>query len=272
MENTFHDTNNNTNSYFPEIAADLNNTAKALIAEEKYEEALASFKKAEILYRHASKNNLEHLSDYVTVLSNMGFLHQAMDEYDEAFEKYEKVLSIRNSLTPEEKSLVHLPDTEKIMNALTAMSYSLNEQASHHRMKGEIDEGLEKAQKALSMCRLLVSNNPKPYLIFLATLLNDLAILHTAKAEHHEEALSEFNEALTIFRSQAKENPQDHLPSVAACLIGLSAFYINAVPDKTQSIMYAKEGIEIMNDFPALSTLDPYRECATQILQEHQKQ
>jgi len=62
-------------------------------------------------------------------------------------------------------------------------------------------------------------------------------------------AESLYKEALEIYRNLAEENPRVYLPDVAMTLNNLSLYYLKAVPDKEKSIAFAKEVMQIAQDF-----------------------
>lgn len=76
-------------------------------------------------------------------------------------------------------------------------------------------------EEALEIIRTFAKENPRTYLPDLATTLNNLANLHSAKYEFAE-ALEKYEEALAIRRALAKENPRTYLPDVATALNNLA--------------------------------------------------
>ena len=76
-------------------------------------------------------------------------------------------------------------------------------------------------EEALHIYRELAKENPRTYLPYVATTLNNLAVLHKAKNEYGE-ALEKYEEALQIRRELAKENPRTYLPYVATTLNNLA--------------------------------------------------
>jgi tetratricopeptide (TPR) repeat protein len=113
-------------------------------------------------------------------------------------------------------------------------------------------EAMPLYEEALKICRQLAEENPKAYLPYVATTLNNLAILHSNLNEYLQ-ALEEYEEALKIYRQLAEENPKAYLPDVAMTLNNLSIFYQNAIPNKELSLKYAREAIEVLdkcNDTP----------------------
>ncbi len=104
------------------------------------------------------------------------------------------------------------------------------------------DKSLEKYEEALTIYRELAEENPRTYLPYVATTLNNLANLHTKKNEFPQ-ALEKYEEALTIRRELAEENPRVNLPDVATTLNNLAN-------------LHSKN-----NDFP--QALEKYEEALT---------
>jgi len=84
-----------------------------------------------------------------------------------------------------------------------------------------IDSAIKNYQEALKVYRELANKNPRTYLPYVATTLNNLAVLHSDKNEFPQ-ALEKYEEALKIYRKLAKENPRTYLPDVAMTLNNLA--------------------------------------------------
>jgi hypothetical protein len=65
----------------------------------------------------------------------------------------------------------------------------------------------------------------------------------------------------------AAENPCTYLPDVAMTLLNLSIFYLQANPDKAQSVNMAREAIEILQDFQHIPRCQRYTEMSVLVLQ-----
>jgi len=76
-------------------------------------------------------------------------------------------------------------------------------------------------EEALQIYRKLAEENPRTYLPYVATTLNNLANLQKAKNEFGD-ALEKYEEALQIYRKLAEENPRTYLPDVAMTLNNLA--------------------------------------------------
>jgi hypothetical protein len=70
-----------------------------------------------------------------------------------------------------------------------------------------------------------------------------------------------------MYRTLAAENPRTYLPDVATTLINLSIFYLQARPDREQSIALAREVLEIAQDFQHVPRVMRYAATAVQVLQ-----
>ena len=71
------------------------------------------------------------------------------------------------------------------------------------------DEAIKQYEEALKIYRELAKENPRTYLPYMATTLNNLAVLQKAKNEFPQ-ALEKYEEALKIRRELAKENPRTY--------------------------------------------------------------
>ena len=76
----------------------------------------------------------------------------------------------------------------------------------------------------------------------------------------------EFDEALTIYRKLAEDNPCAYLPDVATTL-GNIAIYYQLVPDRERSINYAIESISILHQFIDNEAIQRYLNPAQSTLQ-----
>ncbi len=90
--------------------------------------------------------------------------------------------------------------------------------ANVHQKINEFPQALEKYEEALKIRRELAEKNPKTYLPYVATTLNNLANLHSAKNEFPQ-ALEKYEEALKIYRELAEESPERYEIDYAKTLI-----------------------------------------------------
>jgi tetratricopeptide (TPR) repeat protein len=81
-------------------------------------------------------------------------------------------------------------------------------------------------QEALQIRRELAVENPRSFLYYVATTLNNLAVLHKNKNERLI-AEQEYQEALEIYQELAVENPRSFLPDVAQTLNNLAILQKN---------------------------------------------
>ncbi|MFK8181952.1 MAG: tetratricopeptide repeat protein [Phormidesmis sp.] len=123
-------------------------------------------------------------------------------------------------------------------------------------------------EEALRIRRELAKENPRTYLPYVATTLNNLANLQSDRNDYAQ-AMDSYDEALRTYRELAKENPRTYLPDVAMTLVNLSIFYLQAKPDKAKSIALAHEVIEIAKGFPQVPIVQKYAEAAKQVLKAH---
>ncbi|MDA0269142.1 MAG: tetratricopeptide repeat-containing protein, partial [Cyanobacteria bacterium] len=98
--------------------------------------------------------------------------------------------------------------------------------------------------------------------------LNNLAVLQSAQNQLRD-AEASYREALQISRDLAAENPKAYLPDVATTLINLSIFYLQAQPDRDQSIALALEVLDIAQGFQEIPRVMNDAAKAVQVLQAH---
>jgi tetratricopeptide (TPR) repeat protein len=121
-------------------------------------------------------------------------------------------------------------------------------------------------EEALTQWRTLAAENPRTYLPDVAMTLNNLGLLQQAQNDY-DRAQASYAEALQIRRTLAAENPRTYLPNVAMTLINLSIFYLQARPDREQSIALAREVLEIAQDFQYVPRVMQDAAKAVQVLQ-----
>ncbi len=80
----------------------------------------------------------------------------------------------------------------------------------------------------------------------MAATLNNLAAFHSAKNEFTQ-ALSNYKEALQIYRNLAKDNPQTYLPNVARTLNNLTVLQ-QATNEFTQASDNYQEALQIYRE------------------------
>ena len=102
-------------------------------------------------------------------------------------------------------------------------------------------------QEALEIYRELAKQNPATFLPYVATTLNNLAVLHRNTNEMAI-AFSEYTEALEIYRELAKQNPATFLPDVAMTLNNLAALHWNT-NETALAISEYQEALQIYQDF-----------------------
>ena len=120
-------------------------------------------------------------------------------------------------------------------------------------------------QEVLETYRNLAQDNPRTFLPYVATTLNNLANLHSDKNDY-ESAEGEYREALEIRRNLAQENPRTFLPDLAMTLVNLSIFYLQAIPNREKSLALATETIQIAEQFPQFPIVQQYAEAAKQVI------
>ncbi len=83
-----------------------------------------------------------------------------------------------------------------------------------------------------------------------------------------DKALELYEEALSIYRKLAMENPATFLPRLAMTLINMSAFYFESVPNREKSISLAQEVVAIGKGFEQVPVVQSYVKKAIEILEK----
>jgi tetratricopeptide (TPR) repeat protein len=206
-------------------------------------------------YRALAQENPRTYLPYVAMtLNNLAILQKAQNELSGAEQNYQEALQIHRALA-QENPRTYLPDVATTLYNLAILQKAQN----------ELSGAEQNYQEALQIYRALAQENPRTYLPDVATTLYNLAILQKAQNELSG-AEQNCQEALQIRRALAQENPRTYLPDVAMTLINLSIFYLQAIPDKEQSIALATEALEITQQFPQVLMVQRYAETAIQVL------
>jgi tetratricopeptide (TPR) repeat protein len=120
-------------------------------------------------------------------------------------------------------------------------------------------------REALKIQRELASSNSQAYLPDVATTLNSMGIL-LININDYPKAEDSFREALKIRRELATSNPQVYLPDVAMTLANLAVFYLQNVPDREQSVKYAKEVLSYRSSLEHFPVGRRYIKIAEEVL------
>ncbi len=143
-------------------------------------------------------------------------------QFEQSFKNFEKALEIDNS--PE-----NIFEYAKTLQFLNYFKLSTS-----------------KYEEALKIYRELAKENPRTYLPYVATTLNNLANLHSDKNEFPQ-ALEKYEEALKIYRELAKENPRTYLPDVAMTLNNLAVLH-SAKNEFPQALEKYEEALKIYRE------------------------
>jgi len=172
----------------------LSQTAKALLEEGKLEEAGAILDR---LLASGEKTVEQMVADHVNRAA----------VYELQFQPYKALLHY-------EKAYHYRPDNTKY-----ALQYAFTLQKQNHHAKAQTVY-----QEALGTYRKLAQANPQAYLPYVATVLNNLAVLYsdTQRLNDSEQA---YQEALGTYRKLAQANSQAYLPYVAMTLNHLGNLY-----------------------------------------------
>ena len=250
----------NTDPYT--VASSLNNVGYALYdithftqAEFHYQRALVSFRELE------EKDPDRYRDDIAMVLYNLANLHSVTDHLQAAEMEYTEALAIYRQLADENpkefrpnvaKTLNYLANLHLRTEKLTYAEDEYTESIGIYRKYNESNPGSYLPQIASSLNKLasiysksnddkdllfaeskykesynkyyVLAEEDNSYLPDLAITLNNLAVLHD-NTKRYKEAEEEFNEALTIRRQLAEQNPDAYLPDVAMTLNNLGLLH-----------------------------------------------
>ena len=131
------------------------------------------------------------------------------------------------------------------------------------------DEAIEKYQEALEIFMyFFISHENKNYLPKTAFIFSKIADLHLNK-EEFQQAIEKYHNALTLYKMLVSESPENYLQNLIENLVKVSAFYLQSIPDKEQSISFAMDALKIASNFQTNTTIMEYAETAMQILIEN---
>jgi tetratricopeptide (TPR) repeat protein len=92
------------------------------------------------------------------------------------------------------------------------------------QQQNQFQEAVGVYETVLTLYRELAKANPEAYLPYVATTLNNLALLYSA-TQRMKAAEEAYREALSTYRELAKANPEAYLPYVATTLNNLAVLY-----------------------------------------------
>ena len=98
-------------------------------------------------------------------------------------------------------------------------------------------------QEALATYRQLAQDNSQAYLPYVATILNNLAVLYRA-TQRPSDSEQAYQEALAAYRQLTQDNPQAYVPYVATILSNLGFLNYNQGNSK-QAHAYVDEALTI---------------------------
>jgi tetratricopeptide (TPR) repeat protein len=225
----------NPNTYLFDIAANLNNLANLHRDQNKYEEAIKECEEALQIRRNLAEANPDTYLSYVaSTLSNLGVLYMEQKNYEEALKQGTEALKIRRALA-ESNPTTHLSDVATTLNNLAIL----------YKKQNKYEEAVKECEEALKIRRTLAKVNPNIYLPEVAITMCNLANVYK-KQNKYKEALKKYREALKISIKLANSNTRTYQIEVAAIKYNLAIFYLESLPNREKSIMYAIETIIIL--------------------------
>ncbi len=244
----------NPQTYLPDVAMTLNNLGILHSDKNEFPQAEEAYREALNIRRALAEVNPQtYLPKVAMTLNNLAVLHSDKNEFPQAEEAYSEALNIYRSLA-EVNPQIYLPDVAMTLNNLGIL----------HSDKNEFPQAEEAYREALNIRRALAEVNPQTYLPNVAMTLNNLGILHRVKNEFPQ-AEEAYREALNSYRALAEVNPQTYLPDVAMTATNISIFYLQSVPNKDQSLAFAKDALKAA--LPFVEILPVAQQIASTILQ-----
>ncbi|GHV52206.1 hypothetical protein FACS1894181_15090 [Bacteroidia bacterium] len=226
----------NPQAYLPYVAMTLNNLGILHWNNNNYPQAEASYTEALQTYKDLAEKNPQAYQPYVaTTLNNLGILQSDNNNYPQAEASYTEALQIYRELAATNPQ-AYLPYVATALNNLGVL----------YRKTNNYPQAEASYAEALKTYRELAAKNPQAYLPYVAMTLNNLGALHWNN-NNYPQAEASYAEALQIRRELAGTNPQAYLPDLGCTLGNLSELYKDGIPNKTLSLQYANEAIEVLN-------------------------
>ncbi len=200
------------------------------------------------------KLKLEHKYQLSEIYGDYGYLLYSDKEYQNAVEYWELSLKLKENLSaiyPQR----YLGKYASSLNNLGAMYYFL----------GQNDPAIQYSEKAIDITKNLAEVNPVSYNQDLSKRLNNLGCIYREKL-NRPAALRCFKESLSIKRSLAMNSPEIYLPEVAKTLINLSVLYQKPRQNRSISLRYLDEAIDILDRFKHSAAVNKYYNQVNDIL------
>jgi len=115
----------------------------------------------------------------------------------------------------------------------------------YHKQE-KFDEAYKYYKNALNAKEDLAKSNPYLYNADIASILNNIAVLHKDNNEFIEAEQLYLN-AISIGKKLSKSNPQEFIPSLCLSLINLGEFYKESIEKKNKSIELIQEAFDNYN-------------------------
>jgi len=187
------------------------------MAEGWFEQALATARIAEVLYR------------YAFFLCAHNAFRRAEPLYQETLKKYR-----------------HLAKAEP-KEFIPRVADTLNNLANLHSDTQAFGPAMKEYEEALKLYRGLAEAKPKASLSRVAAILNNLAILHS-DTQAYGPARKEYEEALKLYRGFAQVEPKAFLPRVALILNNLGELH-RAINDYSPALAKYEEALKLYRGF-----------------------
>ena len=207
---------------------------------------------AQDCYSFYQKFLMEHKSDsaarYITLRASLdegnaqwqfdaGSFFQKRGRYEQAMEYYQRALTIERSLTggePRGPVLAHTLNNIALFNA----ERSLTSEAEANFLE------------ALAIYKKLADDDPQGYAHYIASTLNNLAILYAGSADGFSKSEETLVEVLNTYLERAKDDTRAFMPLVATVLNNLG-------------LLYDESGMFASSEKMYRDALDIYRRLAT---------
>ncbi len=205
--------------YYPDIVRTLNNLGTIYADTHQFSEAEETFKRALELYGTLERDNKGmYALDIAGTLRNLGTFYRDTQRFDKAEKAYNEALEMYEELVNQN------PEAYNSYSASLLSDLGILYQDTRKFYEAE-----NAYKRALEIRRDLARRNPRIYAADVAGTLNNLGNLyndaHLHGVQRFEEAEKAYREALEIFETLAREDPDVFTPQVAGTLNNVGAFY-----------------------------------------------
>jgi tetratricopeptide (TPR) repeat protein len=223
------------------MAETLDNLALSQKIRKKFNHAEASYQKLLVIcYKLADKNPEISLHYVAGTLNNLALFQQEKRNYITAEDQYLKALSIYRTLAKSNPA-IWLPEVAVTINNLAGLE----------RAKNNFSLAKKKYHEVLNIYCQLVKINASIWLPAVAAVLKNLGNLEEIKKQAGV-GNAQNQEIIRIYRRLAGVRTQNFRSDLAILAFNMSIFYMVSIPDKENSLAYARQALIVALPFGKL--------------------